>query len=105
MEADLATQARNTAAQLGQNIQSTTKYTAESVSRFVETQASAPPQRKYPNIDNDKRDFWDNFGAAGESSSSKPSAIGTTTMKKGGTGGSTANSKDEGWDEDKWDKF
>ncbi|KAI9780532.1 MAG: Zn finger-containing GTPase- Activating Protein for ARF [Geoglossum umbratile] len=100
-EADLTAQARNTATQLGQNIQSTTKYTAESVSRFVETQTSAPSRGKYANIDNDKRDFWDNFGA-GEGSGAKPSAIGTAAMKKGG---STANSKDDGWDEDKWDKF
>ncbi|KAH0555945.1 hypothetical protein GP486_006109 [Trichoglossum hirsutum] len=104
-EADLAAQARLTATQLGQNIQSTTKYTAESVSRFVETQSTAPSRGTYATVDGDKRDFWDNFGRAPEGGASKPSAIGTAAMKKGGPGGVVAASKDDGWDDDKWDKF
>ncbi|KAH0544593.1 hypothetical protein FGG08_001242 [Glutinoglossum americanum] len=111
-EADLTTQARLTATQLGQNIQSTTKYTAESVSRFVETQSSTPSRGNYATVDGDKRDFWDNFGAPveGGSASSKSSAIGTATMKKGGAAGgggaaASTTAKDDGWDEDKWDKF
>ncbi|KAI9866293.1 MAG: Zn finger-containing GTPase- Activating Protein for ARF [Trichoglossum hirsutum] len=104
-EADLTNQARLTATQLGQNIQSTTKYTAESVSRFVETQSSASNRGKYASVEGDKREFWDNFGRATEGGSNKPSAIGTAAMKKGGPGGSAAASKDDGWDEDKWDKF
>ncbi|KAI9781127.1 MAG: Zn finger-containing GTPase- Activating Protein for ARF, partial [Candelina submexicana] len=103
-EADLATQARLTAANLGQTIQSSTKNTAETFNRFVEGQggnennpsaAASKSRNTYGTVDEDKRAFWDNFGGAAETSKpsgmgmgggSKSSAIGTAAMRKGGSG-------------------
>ncbi|KAI9719655.1 MAG: hypothetical protein M1812_003426 [Candelaria pacifica] len=127
-EADLATQARLTAANLGQTIQSGTKNTAETFNRFVEGQgtdenkSSSTVSRSrgaYGTVDEEKRDFWDNFGGAAETSKpsgtglgggSKPSAIGTAAMRKGGGGtgkvaGVGVGKKDEGWEDDKWENF
>ncbi|KAI9812712.1 MAG: Zn finger-containing GTPase- Activating Protein for ARF [Pycnora praestabilis] len=119
-EADIATQARLTATQLGKNIQSGTKYTADSFNKFVDpndsttithasssTMPSSRPQGAV--VDDGKREFWDNFGApsSGVMSGGKPSAIGTAAMRKGGgsgTGGG-AQGKEDGWEDDKWEKF
>ncbi|KAI4181093.1 MAG: hypothetical protein LQ348_005088 [Seirophora lacunosa] len=77
-EADLATQARLTAAQVAQNIQSGSKTAAEQFNRFVEdSSSSAPPSsssshhnhppasssRSKPAPEPDHRDFWDSFGS------------------------------------------
>lgn len=44
-------------------------------------------------LDESKKDFWDSFAEAG--SSSRPSALGTSAVKKGPVG-----KKDDDWD--KW---
>jgi ADP-ribosylation factor GTPase-activating protein 1 len=52
-------------------------------------------------IDESKKDFWDSFAEAG---SARPSAIGTSAVKKGpsgaGAGGVGGGKKDDDWD--KW---
>ncbi|KAL8896679.1 MAG: hypothetical protein Q9207_007595, partial [Kuettlingeria erythrocarpa] len=68
-EADLATQARLTAAQVAQNIQSSSKTAAEQFNRFVEDSGSG----HHPNnpsrtraaaaAEPEKKDFWDSFGS------------------------------------------
>lgn len=99
-EADLATQARLTAASVGQTIQTSTKGAAESLNRFIDdggrgaaarggtARTAAEPARK---------DFWDTFGSPDAvPKKSGGSAIGTAAMRKGG-------GKDEGWGgDDKW---
>ena len=87
-------------------MQKGTKGAAEQFNRFVEGEGGAPPSSatRLRSIEPEKKDFWDSFGVAGEerassmsSTTSKPSAIGTAAMKKGG--------KEEGWEDDKWEKF
>ncbi|KAL9025052.1 MAG: hypothetical protein Q9196_006060 [Gyalolechia fulgens] len=66
-EADLATQARLTAAQVAQNIQAGGKNAAEQFSRFVEdsgpshraNSTSTPRKAAEP----EHKDFWDSFGS------------------------------------------
>lgn len=116
-EADLATQARLTAAQLSQNLQTTTKAAAENFNRFVEGDERLAPRAvggAGPEPDKrdfwesfgeapkgpapEKKDFWDDFAAAGETAAqtkAKPTSIGTSAMKKS-TSGSGASSKEEG---------
>ncbi|KAF2187504.1 ArfGap-domain-containing protein [Zopfia rhizophila CBS 207.26] len=60
-EADLASQARNTAATLGQGIQSGAGVAGNAFSRFVEGDEHSPYKR---NVEPEKKDFWDSFGAA-----------------------------------------
>ncbi|KAF1991060.1 ADP-ribosylation factor GTPase activator [Aulographum hederae CBS 113979] len=112
-EADIAAQARNTALQLGQTVQT-------GVHRFVEGEYDHPPRRQQGSSttrdgaplspDPDKQDFWDSFGEppkgpskekkdfwdefanAGEArvqkaGGSKPTSIGTSAMRKPGGGG------------------
>ncbi|MCJ1484946.1 Zn finger-containing GTPase- Activating Protein for ARF [Schaereria dolodes] len=102
-EADLATQARITAAQVAQNVQKGTKGAAEQFNRFVEGEGD-PTSHKARSTEPEKKDFWDSFGVAGDdrtssmsSTGGKSSAIGTAAMKSAG--------KDDAPDEDKWDKF
>lgn len=88
-EADIANQARLTAAQLAKQAQTGAKGAAENFNRFVEGQGSdGTGYRKAP-IDESKKDFWDSFGKPDDSG---PSAIGTAAMKK----------KKEGDDWEKW---
>ena len=64
-------------------------------------------------VDDDKKDFWDNFGApegaAANSGGSgaikeKSSAIGTAAMRKNGPPDGKRG-KEEGWEDDGWEKF
>ncbi|KAI9825101.1 MAG: Zn finger-containing GTPase- Activating Protein for ARF [Thelocarpon impressellum] len=108
-EADLAAAARTHAATLGQNLQAGTKGAADTFNRFVEGQDGAQrgARGQQAPLDESKKDFWDSFGgagaAAGGESAPKPSAIGTAAMRKGG--GSGSKGKEEGWEDDKWEKF
>lgn len=121
-EADLAAQARLTAAQLGQGLQSGTKTAADTFNRFVEGDdrstrragAGSSSTARGPEPDKrdfwesfgeppkgpaaDKKDFWDSFAAAAETapSASKPSSIGTSAMKKPANGSQPAT-KDDSW--------
>lgn len=116
-EADLATQARNTAGTLGQTLQSGAANANTAFSRFVEGESAtgntarrgaAEPERKDfwesfgaapAGPSKDKQDFWDEFSSAGDTRSqqqkSKPSGIGTSAMKK--SGGSAAPAKKDEW--------
>ncbi|KAL8982954.1 MAG: hypothetical protein Q9177_005123 [Variospora cf. flavescens] len=74
-EADLATQARLTAAQVAQNIQAGSKNAAEHFNRFVEDSTSPPPpyssspltsrhpRSKAAAAEPEHKDFWDSFGS------------------------------------------
>ena len=105
-EADLATQARLTAAAVAQNVQKGTKGAAEQFNKFVEGSGEGGSSQRAA-VAPEKKDFWDSFGApaanrsqsplAGGSTTKKSSAIGTAAMKKGG-------GKEE-WGDDGWDKF
>lgn len=108
-EAEITTQAKHHAAQLGQNLQSSTKTAAESFNRFVEGHGGADSSASSSpfaggsrarqggggggsgSLDRDKQDFWDSFGqapgdggsgSASGSGNAKPSAIGTAAMRK-----------------------
>lgn len=104
-EADLATQARLTAAAVAQNVQKGTKGAAEQFNKFVEGTGEGGSQQRA--AEPEKKDFWDSFGApaanrsqsplAGGSTTKKSSTIGTAAMKRGG-------GKEE-WGNDGWDKF
>ncbi|KAL9045716.1 MAG: hypothetical protein Q9214_001290 [Letrouitia sp. 1 TL-2023] len=67
-EADLATQARLTAAQVAQNIQSGSKNAAESFNRFVEDTgpSTSSATRSKTAVEPERKDFWDSFGSPTE---------------------------------------
>lgn len=96
-ESDLAAQARAAALQASQGIQSSAKGAAESLNKFVEGQDGSLNGRR--NVEPERKDFWDSFGAPAEEAS-RPSGLGTTAIKKGGGSGSAATKgKDDGWDD------
>ncbi|KAG7009553.1 ADP-ribosylation factor GTpase-activating protein GCS1 [Physcia stellaris] len=105
-EADLASQARQTALSVSQSIQTG----AESLNRLIDESGQ---QRTKP-LEPERRDFWDSFGApepndpypattkATTTTTKKAGAIGTAAMRKGGGTGA----KEEGWGkDDTWDDF
>ena len=107
-EADLAAQARTTAAQVAQKVQIGTKGAAEQFNKFVEDTGSANGSKgiSRSTAEPERKDFWDSFGASADEQQSvaskigtggQPSAIGTAAMKKIG--------KDKGGDDDKWEDF
>lgn len=93
-EADLATQARLTAAQIAKTAQSGAKGAADGFNRFVEGPDGLGSGRRRVPIDESKKDFWDSFGKPTET---KPSAIGTAAMRGNGTQ-STLGKKEEEWE-------
>jgi ADP-ribosylation factor GTPase-activating protein 1 len=96
-ETDLAAQARITAAQVARGAQTGARSAAENFNRFVEG-APSSSTRSVP-IDESKKDFWDSFADAG---SARPSAIGTSAVKKTtGPPGAAIGKKDD----DNWDKW
>jgi len=106
-EADLA----RTAAQLGQGVQGVGKLGYENFNKFVEGPGNGNRRRGVGmGPEPEHKDFWETFG---EPAAPKPSAIGTSAMKKAptGTGASTtstttaAKKKEDGWDNEDWDKF
>ncbi|KAI5777694.1 hypothetical protein EDC01DRAFT_677731 [Geopyxis carbonaria] len=95
-EADIG----KTAAVFGQKVGETGRMGFANLSRFVEgpsTSSTHAPERE---------NFWENFGQPSETQS-KPSALGTSAMKKPvvGFAGTSASKKDDAWDNDEWDKF
>ena len=121
-EADLATQARITAASVGQTLQTGTRSAAENLNRFIDEGgrgarapradgrdgvigASSGAKREGGGIEPERKDFWDSFGdptPKTSSGGSGGSAIGTAAMRKGGGGaaaggsGSGSGGKDDG---------
>ncbi|KAI4101974.1 MAG: hypothetical protein L6R37_004690 [Teloschistes peruensis] len=121
-EADLATQARLTAAQVAHTVQTSSKTAAEHFNRFVEdsstpssypnphSSSSASPlshsqsqSTKTNKQEPERKDFWDSFGGSGPAdgggrvSPAKGNAIGTAAMRKGG--------KEKEEREEKWEDF
>lgn len=96
-ETDLAAQARITAAQVARNAQSGARSAADNFNRFVEGNGAPSSVRNVP-IDESKKDFWDSFADAGNS---RPSAIGTSAVKKAPGPPSAIGKKDD----DNWDKW
>lgn len=99
-ETDFAAQARMTAGNIGQGINTAGKSAADGFNRFVEgpEHSNSGRYRQAP-IDESKKDFWDSFAEAGSGGGSSKSAIGTSAMKKSNVG-NTAAKKDDDWD--KW---
>lgn len=114
-EADLASQARNTAGLVGQGLQSSAVAAGTTFNRFVEgsdapagRRRNAEPEQKdfwdsfgapAKGPAEDKKDFWDEFASAGETraqaagaAKTKPSGIGTSAMKK-----PAPKKEEEGW--------
>lgn len=93
-EADLATTARQTAAQAAKSIQSGTKGAADRFNSFVEDTGSGgsggAAGSRGMGVEPERRDFWDSFGDAGAEKKNSSGAIGTAAMRKGG-------GKEEGW--------
>ncbi|KAN0075584.1 hypothetical protein V8E54_006854 [Elaphomyces granulatus] len=87
-ESDFAAQARFTAAQLGQNLQTGALGAADSFNRFVEGEdgsgraGTATTRRQ---LEPEHKDFWDDFASLGAVQDNQPrrpsGAIGTTAMK------------------------
>jgi len=105
-EADLA----KTAASLGQGVSGVGKLGYENLSRFVE----GPGAARRGDLDPEYKDFWEGFGDTGTNPvqpPAKPSALGTSAMKKPASSSSSAlganstGKKEDGWDNDDWDKF
>lgn len=95
-ETDFAAQARNTAAQAAKVAQSGAKAAGDGFNRFVEGNQSSSSYRQAP-IDESKKDFWDSFAEAG---ANRPSAVGTSAIKK-----PTPSPIGPKKDEDNWDKW
>ncbi|KAI4253689.1 MAG: hypothetical protein LQ352_003549 [Teloschistes flavicans] len=108
-EADLATQARLTAAQVAHTVQTSSKTAAEHFNRFVEDSSapaalsssshSASNSHAHPTtnasarankVDPEHQDFWDSFGAPTSNNDdhdvTKPEKGGTRTAAVGGSG-------------------
>lgn len=119
-QADLAAQARATAAQLGSSVQQGTRGLNDQFQKFVDPDAAPggggisrggkePAKKDFwdsfgeapAGPSREKKDFWDDFAAVGEQVQQKKSAgsssIGTSAMKPGASG-----KKD---DEDGWGKW
>ena len=105
--ADLPTQARLTAASVAQNITSGTKGAAEQLNRFIDegvgggstsSRSRGGPSRT---VEPERRDFWDPFGvpAEDEKKASKPSAIGTSAVRKKDESSMGVKGKNEAWEE------
>ncbi|EAS30603.3 zinc finger protein gcs1 [Coccidioides immitis RS] len=115
-ESDLAAQARIAAAEVSRNIQSGARGASDSFNRFVEGPSDGSSNRSTSasrRFEPERKDFWDDFAALGESRSpplSKSGAIGTAAMKKNtptttttttgsSTGGISAPKGKDDWDE------
>lgn len=85
-ESELAKTAAQTAAQVGQRAAETGRAGFEGFTKFVEGPAGGAQgaQKKTTTLDEDKQDFWESFGQPSERV--KPSALGTSAMKKPGNG-------------------
>lgn len=92
-ESDFAAQARQHAAQLGQNIQVGARGAADSFNRFVE--GSDVPSTRRARAEPERKDFWDDFASLGAQdnhrrNTSRSGALGTTAMKPGPGASSSA---------------
>ncbi|KAL8686118.1 MAG: hypothetical protein Q9218_007337 [Villophora microphyllina] len=129
-EADLTTQARQTAAQVAQNIQTGSKNAAEQFNRFVEDSSSSGPSSlshsrqnagssRSTKVEPEHKDFWDSFGSpAAEDHGTAPargvigemSGSGRNSPAPGkanaiGTAAMRKGPKEREKEEDKWEDF
>lgn len=91
---------------MAQNITSGTKGAAEQLNRFIDegvggstgSRSRGGPSRT---VEPERRDFWDSFGVPVEDENkvSKPSAIGTSAVRKKDEGSMGVKNKNEGWEE------
>lgn len=85
-ETDFAAQARQTAVQFGQNLQTSARGAAESLNRFVEgaDERAAAVAARRRGFEPERKDFWDDFASIGAGRQERPAsgALGTTAMKK-----------------------
>lgn len=86
---------------MAQNAQKATKDAAEQFSRFVEGEGGSSSSKT---VEPEKRDFWDSFGALGESTK-KSSTVGTAAMKGGGSSGTGGKGIGGGKGEDGWEEW
>ena len=107
-ETDLAAQARLTAATVARGAQTGAKNAADGFNRFVEGTGSnsGGGYRDVP-IDESKKDFWDSFAEAGaQRQQARPSAMGTSAIKKGNAGGGMGGGMGGGGGKkDEWDEW
>lgn len=103
-ETDLAAQARLTAAQVARGAQTGVRSAADGFNRFVEGSDGSSSRGAYRTtpLDESKKDFWDSFAEAG---SGRPSAVGTSAIKKAGGNGTGMGAAAGKKDEDNWDKW
>ncbi|QIX01002.1 hypothetical protein AMS68_006519 [Peltaster fructicola] len=116
---DFAAQARQTAMQLGNNVQQGARGLGDQFGKFIDPEQqgagrAAPEKKDFwdsfghdpAGPPKDKQDFWDSFAANGEAATHqkatlKPTSIGTSAMKTTSTAPNSAvNKKDDGeWGE------
>ncbi|KAL4919497.1 hypothetical protein BDW62DRAFT_216918 [Aspergillus aurantiobrunneus] len=87
-ESDFAAQARQHAAQFGQNVQVGARGAADSFNRFVEGPDDPSGASRRGRAEPERKDFWDDFAALGAQGShrrnaSRSGALGTAAMKPG----------------------
>lgn len=97
-ETDFAAQARITAAQVAKGAQTGAKGAADGFNRFVEGSGGSTGSYRQAPIDESKKDFWDSFAEAGNN---RPSAVGTSAIKKPSSATTGPGKKEE----DNWDKW
>jgi ADP-ribosylation factor GTPase-activating protein 1 len=100
---DLAAQARTGLMAAGQGIQSGAKSAAEGFNKFIEGQdeGAARVANKSGNVEPERKDFWDSFGAANEQKSGGGGgSLGTSAMKKKDLPAGQPGKKDDGWGDD-----
>ncbi|KAK6336128.1 Zn finger-containing GTPase- Activating Protein for ARF [Orbilia brochopaga] len=98
-ESDITHNVQRTALQVGSGIASTAKTGADSFNRMLDQQTRG----NYSPIQPERKDFWDSFGGDDDwdDKPAKNSAIGTSGIKKTGSG-SGGRKSDDGWGDDKW---
>jgi ADP-ribosylation factor GTPase-activating protein 1 len=99
---EFASQARQAAMQAGTYMQQGAKGATDQFNRFVDPDYAGQPGGGRRTVEPERKDFWDDFAAAGEAASQrsppKPTSIGTSAMKTNSSGGAAAGKKDD----DEW---
>lgn len=91
---------------LGQGVSGVSRLGYENLSKFVEGPRESPKRAEPEN-----KDFWESFGEPVASLAAKPSALGTSAMKPSTTCSSVkptaaaSKKKEDGWNNEDWDKF
>jgi ADP-ribosylation factor GTPase-activating protein 1 len=106
-EADLARTAGLLGQGVQQGVQGVGRLGYEGFSKFVEGPSASTGARRQAEPEN--KDFWESFGEPVAPQPQKPSALGTSAVKKPAATTTTAadmgKKKDDDWGNDDWDKF